>query len=102
LFVIFRRRHGRLASPGLAASMLKMGFCAAVMALACYASLKFSGFAAAQRLLQQVGLLMAMIAGAMAIYLGLAWALGCEELAELRLVLRRTEPGAVPLADAGG
>jgi putative peptidoglycan lipid II flippase len=101
LFLIFRRRYGTLASPGLIAAMCKMGFCAAAMAVACYVGLRVSGFAAAQHLLHQAGLLAAMIFASMAIYLGLARVLRCEELSELLLLLRRPEPGVVPLTGAG-
>jgi putative peptidoglycan lipid II flippase len=101
LFLIFRKRYGTLASPGLIAAMCKMGFCAAAMAVACYVGLRVSGFAAAQHLLHQAGLLAAMIFVPMAIYLGLAWLLRCEELSELLLLFRRPAPGVVPLTEAG-
>jgi len=101
LFLIFRKRYGRLVSPGLIAAMCKMGFCAAAMAVACYVGLRVSGFGAAQHLLHQAGLLAAMIFASIGIYLGLAWLLHCEELSELLLLFRRPAPGVLPLTEAG-
>jgi putative peptidoglycan lipid II flippase len=99
LFYIFRGRYGALGARAMVASIAKMGICAAVMAGACFAALRFSGFANIERVLSQAGLLAAMIVGSVAIYFGSAWILRCEELPELFLMLRRAEPGAV---SAGG
>jgi putative peptidoglycan lipid II flippase len=99
LFYIFRGRYGALGARAIVASIAKMGICAAVMAGACFAALRFSGFANLQHVLSQAGLLAAMIIGSVAIYFGLAWILRCEELPELFLMLRRAEPGTVT---AGG
>jgi putative peptidoglycan lipid II flippase len=99
LFYIFRGRYGALGARAIVASIAKMGICAAVMAGACFAALRFSGFANIEHVLSQAGLLAAMIIGSVAIYFGLAWILRCEELPELFLMLRRAEPGAV---SAGG
>ena len=42
LFLIFRKRHGRLGARGLAASLGKMAACAVAMAAVCYGALKIS------------------------------------------------------------
>ncbi len=99
LFYIFRGRYGALGARAIVASIAKMGICAAVMAGACFAALRYSGFANIEHVLSQAGLLGAMIVGSVGIYFGLAWILRCEELPELFLMLRRAEPGAV---SAGG
>jgi putative peptidoglycan lipid II flippase len=98
LFFIFRGRYGALGARGIVSSIAKMAICAAVMAGACFAVLRYSGFANIERVLSQAGLLAAMIVGSVGIYFGLAWILRCEELPELFLMLRRAEPGAVSTA----
>jgi putative peptidoglycan lipid II flippase len=95
LFFIFRGRYGALGARGIVSSIAKMTICAAVMAGACFAVLRYSGFANIEHVLSQAGLLAAMIVGSVAIYFGLAWILRCEELPELFLMLRRAEPEAV-------
>jgi putative peptidoglycan lipid II flippase len=95
LFFIFRGRYGALGARGIVSSIAKMAICAAVMAGACFAVLRYSGFANIEHVFSQAGLLAAMIVGSVAIYFGLAWILRCEELPELFLMLRRAEPGAV-------
>ena len=95
LFYIFRGRYGAMGARGIISSVSKMAICAAVMAGACFAALRYSDFANMGRVLSQAGLLTAMILGSIAVYFGLAWILRCEELPELFLMLRRAEPGAV-------
>ena len=96
LFLIFRKRYGALGSLELVAAVGKMALCAVAMAFACYAALKFSGFAASQHFLNQVGLLAAIIVGSTAIYFGLAKLLRCEELSELLSLLRRADSTPLP------
>jgi putative peptidoglycan lipid II flippase len=100
LFLIFRKRHGTLGSRGLAAAVGKMTVCALAMAVACYCTVKFSGFAAAQHFLSQASLLAVMILGSTAVYFGLARLLHCEELSELLSLLRRAERTPLPAAGA--
>ncbi len=95
LFYIFRGRYGAMGARGIISSVSKMAICAAVMAGACFAALRYSDFANMGHVLSQAGLLTAMILGSIAVYFGLAWILRCEELPELFLMLRRAEPGAV-------
>jgi putative peptidoglycan lipid II flippase len=99
LLLIFRRRYGALGSRRLIAAISKITVCAVAMAIACYTTLKLSGFAASQHFLEQVGLLAAMIFSSTAIYFGVAKLLRCEELTELLSLLRR--PERVPLPAAG-
>jgi putative peptidoglycan lipid II flippase len=100
LFVVFRKRYGALGSRGLVAAISKITVCAVAMAAACYAALKFSGFAASQHFLNQVSLLAAMILGSTGVYFGLAKLLRCEELSELLSLLRRAEHAPLPAAGA--
>jgi len=100
LFLIFRKRYGALGSRGLIAAISKITVCAVAMAIACYAALKLSGFAASRHLLNQVGLLAAMIFGSTAIYFGVAKLLRCQELSELLSLLRRPERAPFPAAGA--
>ena len=95
LFYIFRGRYGAMGARGIISSVSKMAICAAVMAGACLAALRYSDFANMGHVLSRAGLLAAMILGSIAVYFGLAWILRCEELPELFLMLRRAEPGAV-------
>ena len=92
LFFIFRGRYGALGARGIISSIVKMTICAAAMAGACFAALRYSDFANVGHVLSQAGLLAAMILGSIGIYFGLAWILRCEELPELFLMLRRAQP----------
>jgi putative peptidoglycan lipid II flippase len=92
LFLIFRGRHGALGARAVLGSLAKTVACALAMALACFAALKYSHFAAVEHLLARAALLFAMIAVSTGIYFGVAWALRCEELPELFLLLGRAEP----------
>ena len=98
LFMLFRKRHGRLGARGLAGSIARMAFCATAMGAIAYAALVLSHFGDAQQLFAQAGLLAAIIAACVAAYFGLAWLLRCEELPEVFLLLRRSEPDLAPAA----
>jgi putative peptidoglycan lipid II flippase len=98
LFLLFRKRYGRLGASGLAASLVKIAACAVAMAAISYFGLRVAGFSSAGHLLRQAALLLAVILASTATYFGLAWLLRCEELREFWQLLRRTEPGTAPLA----
>jgi len=102
LFLLFRKRYGRMGARALAGSLGKIGVCAAAMAAASYGAVRFSHLAVAQHLLAQAGMLAAIILGSAAVYFGLAWLLRCEELSEFFLLLRRGEPAAATVAETGG
>jgi putative peptidoglycan lipid II flippase len=97
LFVIFRGRYGRLGARAILASMAKMIVCAAAMAGACFAALKYSHFEGIEHFAARAGILAAMIAVSTGVYFALARLLRCEELPELFLLLRRAEPEALGL-----
>jgi putative peptidoglycan lipid II flippase len=97
LFAIFRKRYGRLGARGLAASLSKMGVCAAAMAAVCYSALKMTHFAGVSDFLRQAATLAAVIAVSTGVYFGLAWLLHCEELEEFFSLLRGAER-VIPVA----
>ncbi|MGA8869936.1 MAG: murein biosynthesis integral membrane protein MurJ [Candidatus Acidiferrales bacterium] len=98
LFLLFRKRYGRLGASGLAASLVKIGVCAVAMAFISYYGLRAAHFSSAGHLMTQVALLAGVILVSTAVYFGLAWLLRCEELREFWQLLRRTEPSTAPFA----
>jgi putative peptidoglycan lipid II flippase len=96
LFLIFRKRYGRLGGRAISFSMVKMAACAVAMAAVCLAALHLVNFDIGQGLAIRAGLLAATILAATAAYFGLAWILRCEELPEFLLLLRR---GGAPQAE---
>jgi putative peptidoglycan lipid II flippase len=97
LFSIFRGRYGRLGARGVAMSIVKTAACATAMAAVSLAALWFwHNRATGLHVAAQAGLLAAMIAVSVAVYLGLARLLRCEELGEFLLLLARSEQTAVP------
>jgi putative peptidoglycan lipid II flippase len=99
LFVLFRRRYGPVGARGLAGSFVKMAVCATAMGAIAYSALALSHFNDARHVVEQVGLLAAMIAASAAVYFGLARLLRCEELSEAFLLLRRPESRLAPLVE---
>jgi len=103
LFSIFRGRYGRLGARGIALSVLKTALCTLVMAAVAFGARRFwQNTADALQVAAQAGLLVATIAVALGVYLGLARLLRCEELGEFLLLLGRAEPDAVPGAEYSG
>jgi putative peptidoglycan lipid II flippase len=92
LFVIFRGRYGRLGASAILNSLGKMALCALAMSAVCFAAVKYSHLATLEHFLAKAAWLTGIIAVSSGIYFGLAWALRCEELPELLLLLRRAEP----------
>jgi putative peptidoglycan lipid II flippase len=98
LFLSFRKRYGSLGAKGIIASLAKMAWCALAMALVCLAGLRYSNFDPLRSFIARAGLLGGLIFLAIGAYFGLAWLLGCEELPEFLLLLRRGGTAAVPAA----
>ena len=67
---------------------------AVAMSAVCFAAVKFSHLATLQHFLARAAWLIGIIVVSVGIYFGLAWALRCEELPELFLLLRRAQPTA--------
>ena len=89
LFVIFRKRYGRLGAKRIVASLAKMAWPAAAMSCVCFAFLRYSSFESVGSLPTRAGLLAGVILISVAVYFGLAWLLRCEELPEFLTLLRR-------------
>jgi len=87
-----------LGATAILTSLGKMVVCAAAMAAACAAALRFSHFEALEHFTARAGILVAMMALSVGVYFALAKALRCEELPELFLLLRRAEPEALGLS----
>lgn len=83
LFVIFRLRFGRLGTRDIAASLAKIAACASAMGVVCWSALRFSRFDSIEHFLPRLAVFIALIAGATLTYLGLAWALRCDEISEV-------------------
>jgi putative peptidoglycan lipid II flippase len=94
LLWIFRRRFGRLGFRLVMKSLARIAAAATVMGLGCAAFLKFSGLEAYTHFVSRAAIVGGGIAGAAGLYLGLAWLFRCEELGELRSVLRRSDAAA--------
>ena len=94
LFVIFRGRYGRLGSAAIFNALGKMALCAVAMSAVCFAAVKFSHLATLQHFLAKAAWLIGIMVVSVGIYFALAWALRCEELPELFLLLRRAQPTA--------
>ena len=92
LFLIFRARYGSLGATAIFSSLGKMAVCAVAMSAACAAALKYSHLVTLEHFLAKAAWLAAIIVVSSGIYFALAWALRCEELPELFLLLRRAEP----------
>jgi putative peptidoglycan lipid II flippase len=100
LFSVFRGRYGRLGTRGVAVSIAKTAACTVAMAAVAFGALSFwQNRASAHHIAAQAGLLGLMIVAAVAVYLGLARLLRCEELGEFLLLLAKAEPGTMPGAE---
>jgi len=98
LFAIFRLRFGRLGTLDILASLGRSGVSAAIMGTLCWMGLRMSGFDAYSRFLPRLATFGALLVGATATYLLLAWALRCGELFEIYGIAMRGEPEAASLA----
>lgn len=91
LFMIFRKRYGRLGARSIAASLGKMAWPAAAMGSVCFGFSRYSNFESIPALGTRACLLAAIILISVGTYFGLARLLRCEELPEFLLLLRRGE-----------
>lgn len=95
LLWIFRKRFGQLGFKRVLASLGRVLAASVAMGLVCAAFMRYAHFSSYAHLLPRIGLLAGVIFAAAALYLGLALLFRCEELGELRKVLRRAEEAAV-------
>jgi peptidoglycan biosynthesis protein MviN/MurJ (putative lipid II flippase) len=98
LFAIFRLRFGRLGTLDILASLARSGVCAAIMGSMCWLGLRVSRFGAYAAFLPRLTIFAVLIAGAAGLYLVLAWAMRCDELAELYGIAVHAEPQPAAIA----
>ena len=98
LFAIFRLRFGKLGTLDILTSLARSSMSAAIMGTLCWMALRVSGFDAYTNFLPRLGLFAALLAGATAIYLVLAWAMRCGELSEIYGIAVHGEPEAASMA----
>jgi len=87
LFFLFRKRYGPVGARSMIAAFGKMLVCGAAMATVAWEGLRFwrSG---QHHVVAQAGLLAGMIVVSAAVYFGMAWVMRCEELGEMRLLVK--------------
>ncbi len=94
LFVIFRRRFGRLGTLHIVVSLAKVTLCSALMGGLCWVMLRYSGFETYESLWLRIGVFTLMIVLATVFFVGLAWVMRCAEVEEVYGIATRTEiPG---------
>jgi putative peptidoglycan lipid II flippase len=94
LFIIFRLRYGPLGTLDIFRSFAKISLCAAIMGVACWFGNYYAGFALHAPFFVQLLVFAAMIVGATAIYLALAWLFRCHEIEEVYGIATRRTAGA--------
>ena len=99
LFVIFRLRFGRLGTFEILGSLAKIAVCSGIMGVLSWVMLGLSHFSSYERFLPQLGVFTALIVGATAVYLGLAWVFRCPEIEEVYGIALRREPGPPPMME---
>ena len=93
--IVFRVRfgtHGNMAHPEFLLRAFRL--CAGLMGAACWLGLRYSHFSRVQQFLPRLGILAALVAGAGALYFGLAWLLRSHEIAEVYGIALRRGAGA--------
>jgi putative peptidoglycan lipid II flippase len=83
LFVIFRRRFGRVGGWALLGSFGRTVACVFAMSVACVGMLRWVNFDSLHRFVVQAGMLAGLILVSVGIYLLSARVLGCDELDEV-------------------
>lgn len=94
LFIIFRLRHGAMGTWEVLTSFSKIALCASLMGVACWFANYYTAFTVHSRFLVQLLVFAGMIAGATALYLGLAWLFRCHEIHEVYGIATRQTAGA--------
>jgi putative peptidoglycan lipid II flippase len=89
LVAILRKRIGALRESVLARSLAKVVIASAAMGAACLAGLHLSHFDATASFFPRLGVFLALLGGATAVYFGVARLFRCEELGELYLIVAR-------------
>jgi putative peptidoglycan lipid II flippase len=93
LFIIFRLRHGTMGTMEVLRSFAKISLCASIMGVACWFGNRYTQFTIHSRFLVQLLVFSGLIAGATALYLGLAWLFRCHEIHEVYGIATRQRAG---------
>lgn len=93
LFIIFRLRYGALGTTEILRSFAKISLCAAIMGVACWFGGHYTEFTMHSRFIVQLLVFAVLIAGATALYLGLAWIFRCHEIEEIYGIATRRKRG---------
>jgi len=93
LFIIFRLRHGAMGTLEVFRSFGKISLCASIMGVACWFGNRYTQFTIHSRFLIQLLVFSGLIAGATALYLGLAWLFRCHEIHEVYGIATRRRAG---------
>jgi putative peptidoglycan lipid II flippase len=96
LFVIFRRRFGRLGTWEVLLSLFKIGICSTAMGFLCYGMLWLWRQADFRALAPEVTVFVLMILGATVAYIFFAWVLRCHEIEEVYGIAMRKEAKPSP------
>src|SRR5437773_169496 len=94
LFVIFRLRYGAMGTMEILRSFGKTSLCASIMGVACWFGNYYTTFTIHSRFLVQLVVFAALIIGATAVYLALAWLFRCHEIEEVYGIATRRTVGA--------
>ncbi len=94
LFIIFRLRYGPIGTMEILRSFSKISLCAGIMGVACWFGNYYTTFTIHSRFLVQLLVFAALILGATALYLVLAWLFRCHEIEEVYGIAMRRVAGA--------
>jgi putative peptidoglycan lipid II flippase len=100
LFFIFRKRYGAVGGRQILRSFTKIALCSSIMGVACWLGLHYTAFTIHLRFLVQLLTFLALLIGATALYLGLAWIFRCHEMEEIYgIATRRRTPASAGSAE---
>jgi len=94
LFIIFRLRYGAMGTMEILRSFGKTSLCASIMGVGCWFGNYYTAFTIHSRFLVQLVVFAALIIGATAVYLALAWLFRCHEIEEVYGIATRRTVGA--------
>jgi putative peptidoglycan lipid II flippase len=95
LFIVFRLRYGPMGTMEIVRSFSKIFLCAGIMGVACWFGGYYTTFTIYSRFSIQLLVFAALIIGATALYLGLAWLFRCHEIQEVYGIALRRNVAAV-------
>jgi putative peptidoglycan lipid II flippase len=94
LLIIFRLRYGSMDTLQIFRSFGKISLCASIMGVGCWFGNYYTTFTLHSRFLVQLLVFAALIVGATALYLALAWLFRCHEIEEVYGIATRHTAGA--------